>query len=262
VSPTAVALTVAAGLAVAGVVALALAPRSAATAATDATAGPGGSDGRTGRSRVARRLLVGLTVVLVIAAGISASWPFWTDRYQTHLQVQLADELEEQIADPEAAVAYEAGEVRSGDSLTRLRAPSIGVEVVVVEGTTQEALRAGAGHYPETALPCGAGNVAIAGHRTTYGAPFRHLDEIPPGAEITLETPLGTCTYEVTDPAFSVAPDAVDVVAPSDTPRLTLTTCHPEGSARERLVLHADLVGTPLLTDRGGRVPPDIRGAT
>lgn len=268
-SATSIALTVAAGLAVAGLVALVLAPRRGVPpgGVGPAGAGPDPSAAPSGRrpvsaSPVVRRLLGGVTALLVVAAGVSASWPFWTDRYQERLQVRLADELEEQIASPQAVAAFEEGEVRSGDSLTRLRAPSIGVDVVVVEGTTQEALRAGAGHYPETALPCGAGTVAVAGHRTTFGAPFRRLDEVPVGAEITLETPLGTCTYRVTEPAFSVAPDAVDVVAPAATPRLTLTTCHPEGSARERLVLHADLVGDPLLDDRGGRVPPDIRGAT
>ena len=154
-----------------------------------------------------------------------------------------------------------AGSIRDSNSGTGGgSAPSIGVEVVVVEGTTQAALRAGAGHYPETALPCGSGNVAIAGHRTTFGKPFNRLDEVAPGDEITLETPLGTCTYKVSEAAFVVTPDDVEVVAPTDTPRLTLTTCHPKGSARERLVLHADLVGTPLLEDNGGRTPPDIRG--
>ena len=81
----------------------------------------------------------------------------------------------------------------------------------MVEGTTQDALRAGAGHYPETALPCGAGNVAIAGHRTTFGQPFNRLDEVAPGAEITLETPLGTCTYRVAAEAIVVTPDQVEV---------------------------------------------------
>ncbi len=134
--------------------------------------------------------------------------------------------------------------------------------MVVVEGTTQEALRAGAGHYPETALPCGAGNVAIAGHRTTYGKPFSRLDEVPAGAEVTLDTPLGTCTYRVGEAAAVVDPGQTDLVGPTDDARLTLTTCHPRGSARQRLVLTAALEGAPLLDDRGGRTPPDIRGET
>lgn len=261
-SGTSLLVTIAAGLSVAALVALCLGPRPPRGAATALAPGrdrvPWGE--RMAGSRLLRRSLGVLTAVLVVAAGVSITWPFWTDQYQRRLQVTLGQQLEEQIESPEAAEEFVAGEVTPGDSLTRLRAPSIGVEVVVVEGTSQAALRAGAGHYPETALPCGSGNVAIAGHRTTFGKPFNRLDEIAPGDEITLETPLGTCRYKVSEAAFVVTPDDVEVVAPTDTPRLTLTTCHPKGSARERLVLHADLVGDPLLDDRGGRTPPDIRG--
>jgi sortase A len=211
-------------------------------------------------SKAVRRSLGALTAILVIAAGISISWPFWTDQYQSRLQVRLERQLEEQIESPKAVEEFTAGEVETGDSLTRLKIPDIGVDVVVVEGTTQAALRAGAGHYPETALPCGTGNVAIAGHRTTFGKPFSRLDEVPIGAEITLETPVGTCRYRVGAAANVITPDQVEVVAPTDTPRLTLTTCHPKGSARQRLVLQADLIGEPLLDGLGGQTPPDIRG--
>ena len=130
-----------------------------------------------------------------------------------------------------------------GDSLTRIKIPRIGVDVVVVEGTTASALRAGAGHYPATPLPCEVGNVAIAGHRTTYGRPFHDMDQLEPGDRITLETPIGECTYEVDDDPFIVSPTQTEVV--ENTPeaaKLTLTTCHPKGSARQRLVLHATMV--------------------
>lgn len=269
-STTSLLIVVAAGLSASALVALVLGPgrlpaRSAeppepvaAAPAATRVKPPWGE--RMGRSRAVRRSLGALTAILVVAAGVSITWPFWTDQYQARLQVRLRDQLEEQIESPQAAEDFVAGRVESGDSLTRLKAPSIGVEVVVVEGTTQAALRAGAGHYPETALPCGSGNVAIAGHRTTFGKPFNRLDEVQPGDEITLETPLGTCRYKVRAAAFVVTPDDVEVVAPTDVPQLTLTTCHPKGSARERLVLQADLVGTPLLEDRGGQTPPDIRG--
>ncbi|HEX7134579.1 MAG TPA: class E sortase [Iamia sp.] len=261
-SGTSLLIVIAAGLCASTLVALCLGPpRPAIEATTGASGAPSLPwKDRLARSRLLRRSLGALTVVLVIAAGVSMTWPFWTDQYQTRLQVKLDRQLEEKIESPEAAEDFVAGRVGSGDSLTRLKAPSIGVEVVVVEGTTQAALRAGAGHYPETTLPCGSGNVAIAGHRTTFGKPFNRLDEIPPGAEITLETPVGTCTYKVREAAFVVTPDDVRVAAPTDTPQLTLTTCHPKGSARERLVLQADLMGDPLLEDRGGRTPPDIRG--
>lgn len=243
-----------AGLGVALLVGLALRPSPPSPAEGPAPRVPLGA--RLARSRAARRVLGGLTVVLFVGAGVSATWPFWTDQYQARLQVRL----ERQLATPEIEQAFRADAVAEGDSLTRLRAPSIGVDVVVVEGTSQSALRAGAGHYPETALPCGSSNVAIAGHRTTFGAPFSRLDEMGPGDEIVLETPIGACRYRVAAAPFVVTPDQVEVVAPTDTPRLTLTTCHPKGSARERLILQADLVGEPLIDDRGGATPPDIRG--
>ncbi|MGH9164563.1 MAG: class E sortase, partial [Acidimicrobiales bacterium] len=116
---------------------------------------------------------------------------------------------------------------------------------VVVEGTTASALRAGAGHYGDSALPCSLGNVAIAGHRTTYGKPFANLDRLKPGDAITLETPIGRCTYEVTRAPFTTAPTDFSVVANTPTARtLTLTTCHPKGSARQRLIIKAALTTT------------------
>src|SRR3546814_1729232 len=104
-----------------------------------------------------------------------------------------------QIASPELKQDYLDRNVDVGDSLTRLTIPSIEVDVVVVEGTTASALRAGAGHYADTPLPCEIGNVAIAGHRTTYGRPFHNVDLLEVGDEITLQTPIGECTYAVSE---------------------------------------------------------------
>ena len=109
------------------------------------------------------------------------------------------------------------------------------------------ALRAGAGHYPQTPLPCEPGNVAIAGHRTTYGKPFHNLDLLKPGDTIVLETPIGSCTYKMVPPPFIVAPTDTSVVDPTPVPTLTLTTCHPKGSARQRLDRAGRAAG------RGGR---------
>ena len=123
-----------------------------------------------------------------------------------------------------------------GDALTRIVIPELDVNVVVVEGTTASALRAGAGHYPDTPLPCEIGNVAIAGHRTTYGRPFHNVDLLEVGDKITLETPIGKCTYEVSQEPFTVGPRDISVVANTpNTATLTLTTCHPKGSAKQRL---------------------------
>lgn len=122
--------------------------------------------------------------------------------------------------------------------------PSLGIERAVVDGVSPTDLRQGPGHYPGTALPGGAGNAAIAGHRTTYGAPFNRLDELDPGDTITLSTPTDRFVYRVTGSAI-VAPTAVEVLDPTPDNRLTLTTCHPKFSDRQRLVVTAALVGAP-----------------
>src|SRR3546814_17060697 len=95
-------------------------------------------------------------------------YPFYTNMYQDRLQSQL----DRQLASPTLRDAYVNRDVAVGDSLTRIKIPRIDVDTVVVEGTTASALRAGAGHSPSTPPPCGAGKVAIAGPRTTYGKPL------------------------------------------------------------------------------------------
>ena len=139
-----------------------------------------------------------------------------------------------------------AEQVENGEGIGRIQIPRIDLDVVVVEGTTASALRAGAGHYPATPLPCEPGNVAIAGHRTTYGKPFHNLDKLRPGDTIVLETPIGSCTYRLVKPPFVVSPTDTGVVSNTPTPTLTLTTCHPKGSAAQRLIVQAELVGNAV----------------
>ena len=177
----------------------------------------------------------------LIGAGLVA-YPFATEAWTDHVvQPRLSSELRR--ADP---VAYRSGHVGVSRALTRMQIPALGVDTVVVEGVTVSALRAGAGHYPGTPLPGQPGNAAIAGHRTTYGSPFRHLDRLTPGDEIAFTTPLGEVRYRVTVAPFVVAPDDTRVVAPTREPMLTLTTCHPLQSSRQRLVVQATLVGAAL----------------
>ena len=190
------------------------------------------------RRRWMRRSLSGASLVMVVVAVVMLGWPFWTDVYQGRVQQRL----DRQLASPTLQQAYKARSIGTGDALTRIKIPAIHVDVVVVEGTTQSALRAGAGHYPQTPLPCEPGNVGIAGHRTTYGKPFHNLDLLHPGDAIILETPVGKCTYKVVRTEI-VLPTDTHVVDPTPVPMLTLTTCHPKGSARQRLVVHAQLQG-------------------
>ena len=136
--------------------------------------------------------------------------------------------------------------------------PKIAVQMVVVEGTDAEQLRSGPGHYPGTPLPGEQGNVAIAGHRTTYLHPFYDLNELGPGDDVNVLTVQGLFVYEVTT-SQAVAPTDVAVVAPTPTPMLTLTTCNPRYSASQRLVVQAKLVRDVLTTP--GKQPASTAGA-
>jgi sortase A len=109
---------------------------------------------------------------------------------------------------------------------------------VVVEGTTTDVLPKGPGHYPETPLPGAPGTVAFAGHRTTYGAPFRHVDELKAGDRIDLEMPYAKVTYAV-EKLRIVKPTDTYVTARRNYNRLVLTACHPLYSAAQRIVVFA-----------------------
>ena len=195
-----------------------------------------------------RRALSVLSLVLALAGVGMFAYPFATDLYSAQIQRQLKNKFD----DPQVKEQYRLRKIKVGEGLTRLRIPKLGVDVLVVEGTTPAALKAGAGHYMETPLPGEAGNVAIAGHRTTFGRPFNRMDDLNAGDEVLLETPFAIFTYKVV-PAFAghanpwaVAPTDFQVVGPQGAPSdkwLTLTTCHPRGSARQRLVLRLRLAG-------------------
>jgi len=131
-----------------------------------------------------------------------------------------------------------------GEAVARLVIPKIGVDKIVVEGVGRRDLQKGPGHYPGTPLPGQAGNSAIAGHRTTYGAPFYRIDELAPGDEILVTTRQGSFRYEVIGTQI-VLPSDVEVVEDQGDDRLTLTSCHPKYSARQRIVVSAALVDEP-----------------
>jgi sortase A len=199
-----------------------------------------------GAHRGARRGLSVFFVLLILGSVGLLGYPLFTNLYERWVQHRLG----RQIKTPELAERYRTRTLGDGDALTDIKIPKLGVDTTVVEGISASALRAGAGHYPETPLPCEEGNVAIAGHRTTYGKPFADVDRLTIGDTIVLETPVGACTYEVFRPPFVVHPREWSVVANTPATRnLTLTTCHPKGTARERLVVQARLVpGTEVRT--------------
>ena len=150
-----------------------------------------------------------------------------------------------------------------GDVIGRIMAASIGLDKFIVEGAAATELRSAIGRYRGTAFLGDKGNVALAGHRTTYGAPFGRIGELLPGDKINILTPVGTAIYEVMDPVVASKSWAgtvreisggYSVVGPSDEfvladvgdNRLTLTACHPKFSAEERIIVVAQLIGEPF----------------
>lgn len=193
--------------------------------------------------RAARLGLSGFSGVLLLAAIGLIAFPLFTNIFTSVNEGHLSSELNS----PSIRQEYLNGDVGIGQSLTRIKIPAIGVNVVVVQGTTETALEAGAGHYVNTPLPCEVGNSAIAGHRTTYGKPFANLNNLVPGDKIELDTPVGTCTYQVSGTPTTVLPSDTSVV--SNTPgkfEVTLTTCTPKYFATHRLVVHATMVSSTL----------------
>jgi len=130
------------------------------------------------------------------------------------------------------------------EALGRIVIPAAGIDWMLVEGVTTEALANGPGHMPGTAMPGQPGNAVVSGHRTTYGAPFYNIDAVQPGDTITIETLIGTHTYEVVQQLI-VAPTDVWVTNQVEGAWLTLTACHPRYSARERIIIFAQLVDGP-----------------
>jgi len=171
---------------------------------------------------------------------------------------------------PEAVVPVEDQNLPSlenGDALARIEIPRIGVDDIVVAGVETDDLKRGPGHFPDTPLPGQLGNSAIAGHRTTYGQPFRNVDKLAAGDEIRVTTLSGVYVYRVTGQQI-VSPSDYQVVATTDPTRanLTLTSCHPVFTARERIVIFSELaytesapVGEPILNY--GRAPEPVAEA-
>jgi sortase A len=133
-----------------------------------------------------------------------------------------------------------AKRVDTGEAIGRIRIPSIDLDVIAVQGTDTASLQKGPGHYPETPFPGQIGTSAFAGHRTTYLAPFRHLDELKPGDEIDVELPYANFAYRVQKTRI-VDASAVNIIHKVPYERLVLTACHPLYSAAQRIAAFAKL---------------------
>jgi len=232
------------------------------------------------RSERRRRILRGLSTVLIAVgalvladAGITLVWQEPLTALQTTvgqhglrgdlraLEAQGPTRLEARalagLQDEQRRIAFLARSLQRrtapGDAIGKLEIPRLGADFVMVKGSDPSDLRKGPGTFDGTSLPGVGGTAAIAGHRTTYLAPFRHIDRMKAGDRITVEMPYATFTYRVQRTRI-VAPDAVSILRDVGYDRLVLSACHPLFSAAQRIVVVSRLTRVvPLRAAKGGQ---------
>ncbi len=214
------------------------------------------------------------TLLLVIGVGVlvwAGTVYFWKDPFTTaytaYEQRQLASNLDEQFAtwkpapkkvrEPTAhkpVIANVEDEARryrlashDGDAIARIRVPRLGINMVVVNGTEVADLRRGPGRHLKSFMPGEHKLVYIAGHRTTYLAPFSHIDELRPGDKIYLELPYASFVYRVTGHRI-VDDNDLSVLESHGHEELVLQACHPRFFASHRYLAYAQPVS---VTPRG-----------
>ena len=168
---------------------------------------------------------------------------------------------------PDFSATIEGMRITEGDPMGFIDFKKLEQGMYIFPGVSRADLENGPGHFPETPMPGQLGNAAIAGHRTTWGEPFRHLDKLDVGDEIVVTMPYGVFTYIVTSIEI-VDPSDREVIATTDPDiaTLTLATCHPAFSARQRLIIHAELdlelssaPGVPVINyGRDTPIPTDV----
>jgi sortase A len=169
----------------------------------------------------------------------------WQEPISAYLAARQQDALADELEEPETQAAVIAAfrnpvkrERLKGDAIGKLDLPALDKSYYVVEGTDTGSLRKGPGHYEDTPLPGERGTVGIAGHRTTYGAPFRNIDQLDPRDELRVEMPYGTFIYRV-ERVKIVDDNDLSVKDKVSFNRLILSACHPLHSAAQRVVVFA-----------------------
>jgi sortase A len=210
--------------------------------------------------RAISTVLIVAGVLMIVDAGITLAWQEPVSALLARIeQDRLSGELERieasgptrvqrrvlaALPSPRRRIQFLAREARrtahEGDPIGRIAIPAIGADFVVVQGTDAATLRKGPGHYSSTTFPGLPGTVAIAGHRTTYLAPFRRVDDLEHGDRIVLTTPYGRFDYRVQRTQI-VQPDALWVTRDVGYQRLVLSACHPLYSAAQRIIVFARL---------------------
>ena len=210
--------------------------------------------------RFVASVLIVSGVLMLADAGVTLAWQepvsaFMAARDQGELEDELDAQASSALRDKELTASIrdvkrrikrlaELDEKRTGngEAVGKIVFPTLDRDYVFVQGTGLDVLRKGPGHYPATSFPGEGGTVAIAGHRTTYGAPFRNIDKLKPGQHIEIEMPYGTLEYKVEKKQI-VDPDATWVTdRVKGAERLVLSACHPLYSASQRIVVFARLV--------------------
>ncbi len=217
-------------------------------------------------SRILSTALITAGIVLLADIGITLAYeePL-SSIYASVQQSKAADQLSEteasypsradrraiaRIRDHKRRIATLArrfaAHAETGEAIGRIRAPAMdGLDIVFVQGTDTASLEKGPGHFPETPFPGQGGTVGIAGHRTTYLAPFRHIDSMKRGDRIVIEMPYATIVYRVQKTEI-VDPTDIGVVKYVGYERLVLSACHPVYSAAQRFIVFARAVGERL----------------
>jgi sortase A len=204
------------------------------------------------------------TLLFVVGIGVlvwTATVYLWKDPFTTaytaYEQRRLESNLDEQFESwrpaaepvvrpgnpkPQDDLAREARRFRltseDGDAIARLRVPRLDLNLVVVNGTSTSDLRRGPGRHLESFMPGEGKLVYVAGHRTTYGAPFSNIDQLEPGDRISVELPYGSVDYRVTNRRI-VDDNDVAVLESRGREELVLQACHPRFFASERYLVYA-----------------------
>jgi len=181
-----------------------------------------------------------MTVSGVLLLSDAGATLLWQEPLSYLLAQHQQSALEDAFGDPAQRERIVRRKPLPGDSIGRIELPTLDRGYFMVEGTKTADLRQGPGHYGDTPLPGERGTVAVAGHRTTYGAPFRTIDDLDRGDPIRVEMPYGSFTYRV-EKTRIVEPTEVSVKRPVGYQRLILSACHPLYSAAQRIVVFARL---------------------
>ncbi len=206
-------------------------------------------------------MLIDAAMTLLWQEPVSAAYGTYkqdeADNQLTELEATFSTEVADlgDISGSELAAALSERfqrEISKGDPIGRLKVGKIGLDMVLMNGTDTATLRKGPGRYPQTKLPGNGVTTGIAGHRTTYLAPFRRINEIDKGDGVRVELPYGTFNY-VVEKHEIVDPSDVQIVFPVGYERLVLTACHPLYSAAKRYAVFARLesIETFAVSDEG-----------